>query len=163
MSLSAWNEQKRKLVLQLLDHGMVMIHLDPRATGVVVPPRFRNDPTLRLNLAYGFNLPALDVAEEGIYAVLSFGGVDSSCSLPWEAVYAATLPDEDHRGMMWAGSLPPEGDALFGLPPRDVPANAAPGAAAAPDPAERVRPTLAESSTHHRRSGADSRLAAPSA
>lgn len=148
MLASPLNAQKQKVVLELLDLGLVMIHLDPRAPGVVVPPQFHGDLTLRLNLAYGFNLPSLDVDDDGIYAVLSFGGRDFGCSVPWESVYAATLPDEHHKGMVWPGSLPPEGDPLFDGPPQDIPANAPVGDAP-------PGPQLSESRTHHRPSGTE--------
>ncbi len=102
------HEQKRETMVQLLDRGLVMVHLDPRVDGVKVPEWFKSDPTLRLNIAYGFNLPALDIDEEGIYAVLSFSGVDHGCNLPWESVFAITRPDAQHEGRMWPESLPPE-------------------------------------------------------
>lgn len=100
--------EKRATMLTLLDRGLVMVHLDPRVDGVVVPEYLGFDPTLRLNIAYGFNLPALEIDDEGIYAVLSFGGVNHGCTLPWESIYALTLPDAEHDGKLWAASLPPE-------------------------------------------------------
>ena len=106
--MSSAHEEKREMMLYLLDRGLVMIHLDPRKEGVVVPEHFRADASLRLNIAYGFNLPALEVDEEGVYAVLSFGGVNYGCTIPWGSVYAITLPDEDHGGRLWAEDLPPE-------------------------------------------------------
>lgn len=102
------HREKRDAMLELLDRGLVMVHLDPRHPSVQVPEWFKTDPTLRLNIAYGFNLPALEVDEEGIYAVLSFGGQNHGCSLPWEAVFALTLPDEQHDGQVWPDSLPKE-------------------------------------------------------
>jgi len=100
--------EKRDAMLELLDRGLVMVHLDPRAEGVIVPEWFKEDPTLRLNIAYGFNLPALDVDEEGLYAVLSFGGQNHGCTIPWPAVFAITLPQEQHDGQVWPESLPKE-------------------------------------------------------
>ena len=100
--------EKRDTMLKLLDRGLVMVHLDPRVEGVVVPEWLQSDPTLRLNIAYGFNLPALEIDEEGIYAVLSFGGQNYGCTLPWPAVFALTLPQEQHEGQVWPESLPSE-------------------------------------------------------
>jgi stringent starvation protein B len=102
------HHEKRDTTLTLLDRGLVMVHLDPRVEGVVVPEHLAEDPTLRLNIAYGFNLPALEIDDEGIYAVLSFGGVNHGCTLPWESIYALTLPGDEHDGKVWASSLPPE-------------------------------------------------------
>ena len=100
--------EKRDAMLEFLDRGLVMVHLDPRCEGVQVPEWFKADSTLRLNIAYGFNLPALEVDAEGIYAVLSFGGQNHGCNLPWSSVFALTLPNEGHDGQVWPGSLPQE-------------------------------------------------------
>jgi len=120
--------EKRDTMLALLDRGLVMVHLDPRLADVIVPDYLAVDPTLRLNIAYGFNLPALEVDDEGIYAVLSFGGVNHGCTVPWEAVYALTVPDAQQDGKMWPSSLPPE-----------LAEQAAAMAAAAPPPAPALR------------------------
>ena len=62
---------KQTEMLRLLDEGQVMVHLDPRREGVKAPGYLAEDPVLRLNIAYGFNLPTLEVDDEGVYAVLS--------------------------------------------------------------------------------------------
>lgn len=100
--------QKRRKLLDMLDRGLVMVHLDPRPEDVIVPGYLKADPVLRLNLAYGFRLPALDIGAEGVYAVLSFNKQNFGCTLPWHAVFALTRPDNGHDGMVWPGSLPPE-------------------------------------------------------
>jgi len=100
-------------MLRLLDEGQVMVHLDPRREDVQVPGHLAQDPVLRLNVAYGFNLPSLEVDDEGIYAVLSFGGRDFGCWLPWPSVFALTLPDHDHQGSLWPEDMPDELDPLF--------------------------------------------------
>jgi len=104
---------KRTELLRLLDDGLVMVHLDPRTEGVEVPAHLTADPVLRLNLAYGFNLPSLEIDEEGVYAVLSFGGRDFGCWLPWSSIFAITLPDQEHQGCLWPEDLPDELDPLF--------------------------------------------------
>lgn len=102
------HEHKRTTLLRLLEDGVVMLHLDPRREGVVVPERFRGDVTLRLNVAWGFRLPAFEIDHAGVYAVLSFNRLDFGCTLPWDAIFAMTLPDDGHRGAVWPESLPPE-------------------------------------------------------
>ncbi|PKN57653.1 MAG: hypothetical protein CVU56_09950 [Deltaproteobacteria bacterium HGW-Deltaproteobacteria-14] len=101
-------QQKRRQLQSMLDHGLVMLHLDPRVEGVSVPPQFRGDPVLRLNIAYGFNLPALDIDASGVYAMLSFSGRNFGCNLPWEAIFAMTAPHDGHEGMVWPESIPAE-------------------------------------------------------
>jgi stringent starvation protein B len=105
--------EKMTEMLRLLDLGLVMVHLDPRRDGVQVPEHLAADPALRLNIAYGFNLPGLEVDEQGIYAVLSFGGQNFGCDIPWEAVFALTLPGQDQEGALWPDDLPEELDPVF--------------------------------------------------
>lgn len=100
--------QKRRQLLDMLDKGLVMIHLDPRPEEVIVPAWLKTEPVLRLNLAYGFRLPALDVGADGVYAVLSFNRQNFGCTIPWGAVFALTMPDNGHDGMLWPSSLPEE-------------------------------------------------------
>lgn len=102
------NKHKHREFDELLDRGVVMIHIDPRVDGVVVPRQFSGECALRLNVAYGFSLPALESSETGIYAVLSFGGQNFGCTIPWSAVYALTLPEDEHDGMVWPDSIPAE-------------------------------------------------------
>ena len=101
-------QQKRRQLQSMLERGLVMLHLDPRVEGVVVPAQFHDDPVLRLNVAYGFNLPALDVDASGVYAVLSFSRRNFGCTLPWEAIFAMTAPHDGHEGMVWPESIPVE-------------------------------------------------------
>ena len=105
--------EKMTVMLRLLDLGLVMVHLDPRRDGVKVPDHLAVDPMLRLNIAYGFNLPGLEVDEQGIYAVLSFGGQNFGCDIPWAAVFALTLPGQDQEGAVWPEDLPEELDPVF--------------------------------------------------
>lgn len=147
--------QKRRKVLEMLDAGLVMLHLDPRAPEVVVPQRFKTDPVLRLNIAYGFRLPALEIGAEGIYAVLSFDRQNFGCTLPWASIFAVTRPDFGHDGIVWPESVPPELRASFSRAgvseptrlrtqpaPRDAALTRAPRDAAPPDeaPPDNVRP-----------------------
>ena len=85
---------------------MVMIHLVPHRDGVEVPQWCRQEPVLRLNVAYGFNLPGFEVNGDGVYAVLSFNRQDFPCWLPWESIFGLTLPGKSHEGVMWPQSAP---------------------------------------------------------
>lgn len=105
---SSHNLDKRDVALKVLEGGTAMVHLDPRRAGVAVPPRFRGDPVLRLNFAYGFNLPQFVVDEEGVGAILNFNGERASCWVPWEAVFAITAPEHGHEGRFWPSSAPRE-------------------------------------------------------
>ncbi len=131
---------KRRRLEAMLGEGIVMLHLDPRAPEVVVPAHLKVGPVLRLNIAYGFRLPALEVGDDGVYAVLSFSGQNFGCTIPWGAVFALTSPDDPTRGAFFPESAPRElrvmlesrleGASEAPEPPDGVDAPATPPAAA---------------------------------
>lgn len=99
---------KKDVTLALLQGPSVFVHLDPRKPGVVVPPWFKQQPQLVLQI--GLNMPVpipdLDVSDEGITCTLSFNRSPHWCKLPWSAIYA--LVGEDGRAMLWPDDVPPE-------------------------------------------------------
>ena len=92
----------------ILEKGVVMVHCDPRREGVHVPAHLSEDPALRLNFAYGFQLPGFLVDEEGIMGMLNFNGLRFHCVLPWTAIFAVTAPEFDHEGQFWPEDAPEE-------------------------------------------------------
>ncbi|HYO59934.1 ClpXP protease specificity-enhancing factor SspB [Archangium sp.] len=82
--------EKKARLLAALDKGMVMIHLDARRPGVLVPPSLRNEAHLRLNLSYRFEPPDLAVGEWGVRCTLSFSGSRFKVAVPWSALFAVT-------------------------------------------------------------------------
>ncbi len=103
-------QEKRRTLLDFLDRdeGLVALHLDARHPGVAVPPHLLGEPALRLDIAYGFNLPRLEIDEEGVDAVLSFSGRNFACFLPWDAIFAMSRPLHEGEGFVWPPSMPPE-------------------------------------------------------
>jgi len=99
---------KKEVALALLEGPSLLIHLDPRREGVVVPKWFAGQPQLVLQV--GLNLPVpipdLTVDETGISCTLSFSRSPFWCHIPWSAVYA--LVGDDGRGMVWPSDVPPE-------------------------------------------------------
>lgn len=99
---------KKDVALALLEGPSVLVHLDPRREGVVVPKWFTGQPQLILQV--GLNLPVpipdLTVDDTGISCTLSFSRSPFWCSIPWSAVYA--LVGDDGRGMVWPNDVPPE-------------------------------------------------------
>ena len=83
------NEKKDRL-LSALDQGMVMVHLDARRPGVLVPRHLCGESHLRLNLSYKFDPPDLTVGEWGIRSSLSFNGSRFKVAIPWSALFAIT-------------------------------------------------------------------------
>jgi stringent starvation protein B len=82
--------EKKARLLAALDKGMVMIHLDARRPGVIVPPSLRSETHLRLNLSYRFDPPDLTVGEWGVRSTLSFSGSRFTVAVPWSALFAIT-------------------------------------------------------------------------
>lgn len=99
---------KKEVARTLLLRGSVFVHLDPRPSGVSVPPWLRNQAQLVLQIGLDMPIPIPDlrVDDEGVYGTLSFQRSPYTCVVPWEAIFA--LVGEDGRGMVWPDSMPPE-------------------------------------------------------
>jgi stringent starvation protein B len=82
--------EKKERLLQALDQGMVMVHLDARRPGVLVPVSLRTEAHLRLNLSYRFDPPDLSVGDWGVRCTLSFSGSRFTVAVPWSALFAIT-------------------------------------------------------------------------
>jgi stringent starvation protein B len=99
---------KKDVALALLEHSTVFVHLDPRKEDVRVPPWFRKQPQLVLQV--GLNMPVpipdLNLDEQGLSCTLSFNRSPHFCRVPWSAIYA--LVGESGRGMVWPDDVPAE-------------------------------------------------------
>lgn len=120
------DREKKIVFAELLDKGVVTVHLDPRHSGVDVPTQFRQDEMLRLNFSRNYHVGDFHFDDRQIAASLSFGGLSYRCVVPWRAVFALTDPRQD--GQVWQDDLPPEVRAA--IEPRASPS-------AAPQPAKR--------------------------
>lgn len=99
---------KKDVALALLESSTVFVHLDPRAEGVMVPPWFKKQPQLVLQIGLNMPVPIPDLSldGDGVSCTLSFNRSPQFCSVPWKAIYA--LVGEDGRGMVWPDDVPPE-------------------------------------------------------
>jgi stringent starvation protein B len=99
---------KKAVAMALLEGPSMLVHVDPRRAGVVVPPQFKRQAQLVLQIGLNLVIPIKDllVDDDGISGTLSFNRSPFWCSLPWPAVYA--LVGEDGRGMVWPEDVPPE-------------------------------------------------------
>lgn len=99
---------KKDVALALLESSTLFMHLDPRVEQVRVPPWFKRQPQLVLQI--GLNMPVpipdLNLDEGGVSCTLSFNRSPFYCHVPWKAIYA--LVGEDGRGMVWPEDIPPE-------------------------------------------------------
>jgi stringent starvation protein B len=126
---------KKDVALALLENSTLFLHLDPRHGEVKVPPWFKRQPQLVLQV--GLNMPVpipdLNVDDDGVSCTLSFNRAPHFCFVPWAAIYA--LVGEDGRGMVWPDDVPPE-----------VAAQVQPQAAAQPKPRAKLRAVSSEGS-----------------
>ena len=80
--------EKKDRLLEALDKGMTMVHLDARRPGVLVPEHLKGELHLMLNLSYRFDPPDLSVGEWGVRQTLTFQGRRFTIAIPWSALYA---------------------------------------------------------------------------
>jgi len=99
---------KKDVCVALLEKASVFVHLDPRKDQVVVPPWFKKQPqlVLQVGLNMAVPIPDLNVDDECVSCTLSFNRSPFFCWVPWTSVFA--LVGEDGRGMVWPDDVPPE-------------------------------------------------------
>jgi stringent starvation protein B len=115
---------KKEVALALLERSSVFLHLDPRRERVAVPPWFKKQPQLVLQI--GLNMPVpihdLHLDDEKVTCTLSFNRSPFYCVLPWDSIYA--MVGEDGRAMVWPDDIPPEVAAQAQARPAPAPAPA---------------------------------------
>lgn len=99
--------EKKARLLEALDKGMTMIHLDARRPGVLVPEHLKGELHLILNLSYRFDPPDLSVGEWGIRQTLTFQGRRFTVAIPWSALYAISS-HVTHQFWMYSEDMPSE-------------------------------------------------------
>lgn len=102
------SEEKKKRLESLLDCGVAMVHLDARAPGVSVPPQFREDHHLRLNLSRRFDPFDLTLSDWGVRQTLSFSRTPYLIAVPWSAIFAVTPAHGEGEVWLFPEALPPE-------------------------------------------------------
>jgi len=100
------NQEKVRLFRELLQDGIVSVHLAPLGEGVQVPARFAKQDWLVLNFSYNYHLRDFHFDDVRVEASLSFAGQAHHCVVPWSAVFAVTDGNRD-RGHVWHEDVPP--------------------------------------------------------
>jgi stringent starvation protein B len=144
------DDEKKERLLAALDKGLVMLHLDARRPGVLVPPALRNEAHLRLNVSYRFDPPDLTVGQWGIRCTLSFSGSRFTVAVPWSALFAMTS-HVTKEFWMYPDDMPPELWQQTMVTER-VPTEKV-GAEQAPKPEESPRPPVVLREVPGERSG----------
>jgi hypothetical protein len=102
---------KKEVALALLERSNdrgIFVHLDPRQATVVVPPWFKKQPQLVLQIGLNMPVPIPDLRldDAGMSCTLSFNRSPFYCVVPWASVFA--MVGEDGRGMVWPDDVPAE-------------------------------------------------------
>jgi stringent starvation protein B len=99
---------KKDVATALLEGSSLFVHLDPRKADVIVPPYFKKQPQLVLQVGLNMPVPILDLAldDDSMTCTLSFNRSPFWCRIPWASVYA--LVGEDGKGMVWPDEVPKE-------------------------------------------------------
>ena len=132
MSISHPLPPKKEVALALLERSNdrgIFVHLDPRQATVVVPPWFKKQPQLVLQIGLNMPVPIPDLRldDDGMSCTLSFNRSPFFCAVPWASVFA--MVGEDGRGMVWPDDVPAEVPlARPGQPPPPAPVRVVDGA-----------------------------------
>lgn len=105
---------------RLLQTGTVMVILDGRAPGVVVPLEHQTNPKLPINLDYAFDVPDFKVLENRVEASLSFNRKNFFCILPLEAIYIMNAPSVSET-VLFPEDVPQDLLASYAAPPKETP------------------------------------------
>jgi len=102
---------KKEVALALLERSNdrgIYVHLDPRRAGVAVPPWFKKQPQLVLQIGLNMAIPIPDLRldDEAMSCTLSFNRTPFHCVVPWASVFA--IVGDDAKGMVWPDDVPPE-------------------------------------------------------
>lgn len=101
------DEDKQAQMLQLLQFGTVMVFVDSRNEGVIVPDHLKDDYQLRLNFDYAFEIGDFRVLPDRLEASLSFNKKDFFCIIPFDAIYLM-VNHYIQRGSLFVMSVPTE-------------------------------------------------------
>jgi len=101
---------KKQVFEQMLQRQpIVCVYINPRVPGIELPDNLLQN-VHPISLEYGMDLPIpirdFRIEENGVYAVLSFGGAPHHTFVPWDAVFGIT--DRNfQQGKIWGEEIPP--------------------------------------------------------
>lgn len=107
---------KQHMALEYLKFGTIMVFVDSRHEGVIVPEYLKNDYQLRLNFDYAFEIDDFQILKDRFEASLSFNRKNFFCVVPMDAVYLI-LNHATERGALFVESVPSEMLSLFTTQP----------------------------------------------
>jgi hypothetical protein len=96
---------QKTTIERLLDDEQVLVHINPTAPGVVIPPHLSENRTVTLRLSRFFK-GDLCLDDQKVTAELLFGPEYFTCVLPWECIWgASSIRGQEY---IWAESAPDE-------------------------------------------------------
>lgn len=101
------DSDKQSQILKLLQFGTVMVFVDSRHPGVIVPEYLKGDYQLRLNFDYAYEVADFRILPDRIEASLSFNRKNFFCVVPLNAVYLMISHTIQH-GILFTQSIPIE-------------------------------------------------------
>ena len=99
------NKHKHQVVARFLEGDHALLHVNPRAEGVLLPPHLASQGSVTLKISRLFR-GFMEVGEEQVCADLLFSGRYFSCVVPFAAVWGCT--NEKGENIIWPESTTPE-------------------------------------------------------
>lgn len=96
---------QKTTIEKLLADEQVLVHINPRQPGVVIPPYLMDNRTVTLRLSRFFR-GRLATDDEKINAELLFGPEYFDCSIPWNSIWGASSVRGEE--FVWTDATPPE-------------------------------------------------------
>jgi hypothetical protein len=133
----------------LQSSNSIYVHLDPRKEEAHVPPWFKEQAqlVLQVGLNMAVPIPDLDVGPDALSCTLSFNRRAEFCHINWDCIYG--IVGEDGRGMIWPESVPPEVAAAADGRPQQAPTSQRPSLRLAAEDGESLEesPAIEDSSS----------------
>ena len=97
------SKEKFKIIDELLTQEHVLVHINTRSEGVVIPAHLTKQNTVTLKLSRMFRRP-VEITEAEITADLLFNGSYFQCVIPWAGIWGATSAEGE--GRVWPDDIP---------------------------------------------------------
>lgn len=97
--------QKKKHFEFLLEQDHVLLHLDSRRVGVIVPKSLSDNPALTLKVSKLFE-GEMTYDNSSIVAYLKFSGEYFRCEVPWSSIWGMTSAGGEQK--IWQEEFPKE-------------------------------------------------------
>ena len=105
--------EKKEILLNMLEEGLTMLHIDARSDEVLLPTYLKNGDggffpgAISLNISYRFGLHDFEVSDQYMEASLSFRGAPFFCRVPLKHIWGMSHPyDESGKIIVFEEDCP---------------------------------------------------------